>query len=228
MDTAMTQLETYLRDAEPIMACEPVLTSGGGHDLKFQVMSGGVTVLGKHSSTSAPSAGLMVRYEVAAWEVTKILGWEEMMGTTVLREMNHPSTGAWGEASLQVFFPAVEYCGPTSLISTEQTWKAGIIDTILLNSDRNLSNWLTTTGDRSHPNLILIDHGLTLSLSTNLNSTFVNDHRDEQVPENLVADIVRFAQVAMQSVSLCHLVGRRVVLEMIDRADRIVTTRRLE
>src|SRR5579863_8858787 len=104
--TVPQNFELYLAEA-PIMPPVTHVQLGGGHPGKSAFrLAGGVQVIAKPSDT-VPMGLQMVHYEVAAWQTVKALEWTDMMGATVLRELESYATGATGVvSSVQVMLPA--------------------------------------------------------------------------------------------------------------------------
>jgi hypothetical protein len=61
-----------------------------GVDIKLRagyVLDGGVTVLAKLESPQQANSNSMVRAEVAAWKIIRLLHWADLMPATALREV---------------------------------------------------------------------------------------------------------------------------------------------
>ena len=222
MTSVFRDLERYMETAPIVNAYEPDVHGGGGHPGKFSVvLSGGLTTLVKPSWT-APNAAVMVRNEVAAWQFVDLMSWQHLMGATVLRTVTHPTTGASGEASLQVLWPANDYCVDVGKFDEGDRWKAALVDTVLQNSDRGGGNWLGVPKGGEKPNLVLIDHGYTLLASTATTSAFVEMQKGQSVPLPLIDDLQRFVSSDPLRSRLVETVGAEAVIGMIERSQAIL------
>jgi hypothetical protein len=95
--------------------------------------------------------------EAGAWEVAKIVGMDDLVVPTVIREIDGEN------GSLSLFVDGLvakdarlteQYDGPEGLA------RAAMFDFVIGNEDRHKGNWLVTTEDSGETRLRLIDHGL--------------------------------------------------------------------
>jgi len=190
-------LRQYLEQAPVVYGYVPQLTAGGGHGNKIAVvLEGGVHALVKPAS-GAQDGLLAVQNEAAAWELACLLGWGELVAGTVIRDVLPPQSGAPEPAAVQVMWPGYDWTPAPGSFPEGETWKAAILDMLMLHSDRTNNNWLGVPPAQlpfpgpvygSRQQLKLIDHGFAFDFPgrANLSSSFVDLHRGNPIPADLL------------------------------------------
>lgn len=153
-----SSLEDHLREAPIDLYGHFEATAGGGHpDKQLVVVRGGIGALAKLVRNEQEMR--QSRAEVGAYLVAQALGWDDLIPTTVWREV--PTPQGIVEASVQVLWPAFATAAELGLneasIDERDALRAAVLDSLLLNSDRNSGNW----GMVARAKLALIDHGHT-------------------------------------------------------------------
>jgi hypothetical protein len=127
-------------------------------------------------------AGTLYAREVAAYELSKHLGWPRVPPTVVREQAPH------GIGALQLFVPArkdrhylVDKGTPT-----ERWLEVAVFDVIANNADRKSGHCLVD----EHETVWVIDHGLTFHVVHKLR-TVIWDFAGHPLPEYLRADLVR-------------------------------------
>jgi len=127
------------------------------------------------------AAGTLYRREVAAYELSKLLGWPRIPPTVVRREAPH------GVGAVQLF---IEADGRHFLGSNRQdsdTWlRVALFDVITNNADRKSGHCLFDREDR----VWVIDHGLTFHIDDKLR-TVIWDFARQELPHDLCGDVER-------------------------------------
>src|SRR5438874_7371873 len=127
------------------------------------------------------AAGTLYRRGVAAYELSKVLGWPRIPPTVVRREAPH------GVGAVQLF---IEADGRHFLGSNRQdsdTWlRVALFDVITNNADRKSGHCLFDGEDR----VWVIDHGLTFHVDEKLR-TVIWDFAGQELPEELCGDVER-------------------------------------
>lgn len=191
---------------------------GGGHPAKFSVMlEGGQTCLAKAAPAGDLNQLQQARHEVAAWELLKLLDWQDLGATTVLRNLALPGLGVV-PAALQTVWPS-EMCvhapEPTQL-DDDATFRAAIFDLLIMNSDRGGHNWLGLSDGSGGLRLKLFDHGHCFGLHGNIvGSSFVVKH----VGQALVEDH-RHAMEALSDSNIGALSPLLAPAQLRDLAER--------
>lgn len=130
--------------------------------------------------------GTLHRREVAAFEVSRALGWDQVP-TTVLR-----TDGPFGRGSVQAFvahdpeqhyFTLWEAAVPTVIAQLE---RMVVFDDLLQNADRKAGHVLLAPGDA--PRVWLVDHGVCFHTEVKLR-TVAWERAGEPVPGVLLADV---------------------------------------
>ncbi len=156
-------------------------------------------------------AGTLYRREVAAYELSKVLGWPAIPPTVVRREAPH------GVGALQLFIEA----DGRHFLSQQQhhdgVWtRVALFDVITNNADRKSGHCLFDARD----NVWVIDHGLTFHVDHKLR-TVIWDFSGEPLPPELCSDVER----ALVELERGTLAG--VMEELISPAEMRVLKRRL-
>lgn len=164
--------------------------SGGGHSTKRTLLfEGGAAAIAKYAIPGEATQLQQVHNEMSAWHTLKLLGWHYLMPTTVLREIT--VDGVACKAAVQMLLPEglLILAAPLETLEPEQTFRAGVFDFLMLNTDRGGQNWAGVKRDVVTPALKLFDHGNALTYGAAIGSAFVQRHRDEAIPPVLLADL---------------------------------------
>ena len=166
-----------------------IITSdpGGGHPTKRTLLlSGGQTVVAKCAPPGDLNQLQQAKHEVAAWKLLRLLGWQDLGATTVLRTFEDPVLGMV-TAALQTAWPSEMFDAapaPASL-PQDQTFRAAIFDFLILNCDRGGHNWFGLKTDCAVGRLKLFDHGHCFGLhAAQVSSTFVAHHAGQDLPDD--------------------------------------------
>ena len=126
-------------------------------------------------------AGTLYRREVAAYELSKVLGWPAIPPTVVRRRAPH------GVGAVQLF---IEADGRHFLVENKRraaTWmRVALFDVITNNADRKSGHCLFDSEDR----VWVIDHGLTFHVDQKLR-TVIWDFAGRLLPPDLCGDVER-------------------------------------
>lgn len=126
-------------------------------------------------------AGTLYQREVAAYELSKVLGWPRIPPTVVRKKAPH------GVGALQLF---VEADGRHFLSQkrhhTEGWAQVALFDVITNNADRKSGHCLFDAQDK----VWVIDHGLTFHVDQKLR-TVIWDFAGEPLPQSLCGDVER-------------------------------------
>jgi hypothetical protein len=218
-------LEQYLREAMMLRAWVGIEGQGGGHPNKWRLeLDGGVYVVAKLGDDD--NTARMVRAEAAAWALARVLGWEDLVAATVVRDVDLPDVGRI-PASLQVIWPAFEWLTSLESFERDDVVRAAAFDVLIRMSDRGNNNWLGA-GPRGEPKALkLIDHGHAFVGEGSTGSSFVEHVKvgaplaDDQVMALAGATRDRIAE------ALEALVGPPVVDDLAARAQAIAQARAL-
>jgi hypothetical protein len=124
-------------------------------------------------------AGTLYQREVAAYELSKVLGWPRIP-PTVVRER-----GPHGVGALQVFVEADGRHFLSEQASQRDTWvRIALFDVITNNADRKSGHCLFDAEDR----VWVVDHGLTFHIDPKLR-TVIWDFSGEALPADLCRDL---------------------------------------
>jgi hypothetical protein len=124
-------------------------------------------------------AGTLYRREVAAYELSKILGWPRIPPTVVRR------SAPQGVGVMQLFVEADgrHFLGQSR--SRRDTWiRVALFDVIVNNADRKSGHCLFDADD----NVWVIDHGLTFHVEEKLR-TVIWDFSGQQLPSEMCGDV---------------------------------------
>jgi uncharacterized repeat protein (TIGR03843 family) len=126
-------------------------------------------------------AGTLYRREVAAYELSKALGWPSIPPTVVRREGPH------GVGAMQLFIEADNRHFLEEQTARADTWaRVALFDIIANNADRKSGHCLFDADDR----VWVIDHGLTFHVDQKLR-TVIWDFSGEPLPAELCGDVER-------------------------------------
>jgi len=156
-------------------------------------------------------AGTLYRREVAAYELSKVLGWPNIPPTVVRRDGPH------GVGALQLFIDADRRHFLEEQSSRSATWaRVALFDIIANNADRKSGHCLFDADDR----VWVIDHGLTFHVEQKLR-TVIWDFSGEPMPADLCGDVER-ALMDLEKGKLAAKLG-----ELLRPAEVRVLKRRL-
>ncbi len=122
------------------------------------ILTGGVGVLAKPEDEIA-DGHTIVRREVAGWTVARLLGWCDVVATTVLREVESFRGAGRVRSSLQVLWSDNLPDAPLDLFPKHDVLRAGVFDAVIGQTDRGGHNWLAVPGTGHAPRPKLVDHG---------------------------------------------------------------------
>jgi hypothetical protein len=191
----------------------------GAHMSYLVILEAGVGVLVKPED-ALDDGPRMVRREVAAWVLARLLGWNDLLATTVLREVESFTSGSRISASVQVLWPNNRPGVPVDELDERDTWRAGVFDALVFQSDRGGHNWLGVP--REAPQLKLIDHGYAFDQNRGFNSAFFNRHRGAAIPDALVGEVQR-ALERYERTDLPSLLQYGELNGFVERAERLVS-----
>jgi uncharacterized repeat protein (TIGR03843 family) len=126
-------------------------------------------------------AGTLYQREVAAYELSKVLGWPRIPPTVVRQKAPH------GVGAMQLFIDADarHFLGEDR--SRRDTWvQVALFDVIVNNADRKSGHCLFDSDN----NIWVIDHGLTFHVDQKLR-TVIWDFSGQQLPSDLCGDVER-------------------------------------
>ncbi len=138
-------------------------------------------------------AGSLYRREVAAYELSKVLGWPRIPPTVVREKAPH------GIGAMQLFIEADRrhFLGESQ--TRRDVWiRVALFDVIANNADRKSGHCLFD----AHDEVWVIDHGLTFHVDNKLR-TVIWDFSGEQMPSDLCGDVER-ALVELERGALAH------------------------
>ena len=187
-------------------------------DLKYKKMT--MTAVYKPLRGEQPlwdfPAGSLSKREVAAYEVSELLGWDFVPPTIFRRK------GPLGSGSLQIYIdhdPDYHYFN----FSEEDRLRlrpVALFDLLINNADRKGGHILKAADGH----LWLIDHGICFHVEDKLR-TVVWDFAGERIPEDLLADVCRFIDLEeneqLVSRQLSQLLRKGEIAALITRARRL-------
>jgi hypothetical protein len=142
-------------------------------------------------------AGTLYRREVAAYELSKVLGWPRIPPTVVRRHGPH------GVGAVQLFIEADRRHFLDEQSARRPTWaKVALFDVIVNNADRKSGHCLFDANDE----VWVIDHGLTFNVDHKLR-TVIWDFSGEPLPPELCDDVER-ALVHIEKGNLAKTLDR--------------------
>jgi hypothetical protein len=156
-------------------------------------------------------AGTLYRREVAAYELSKVLGWPNIPPTVVREKAPH------GVGALQLFIDADRrhFLGQNS--APEDVWlRIALFDVVVNNADRKSGHCLFDANDK----VWVIDHGLTFHTEEKLR-TVIWDFSGQPLPGDLCGDVER-ALIKLERGQL-----GKAMRELISPAELRVLRRRL-
>jgi uncharacterized repeat protein (TIGR03843 family) len=165
--------------------------------------------------------GTLVQREVAAYVVSRALGWD-LVPPTVLR-----SDGPAGPGSLQLYVDAdpKRHYFAFSEEERQRLRPVAAFDLLVNNADRKAGHILL--GERGH--LWLIDHGVCFHAEDKLR-TVIWDFIDEPIPGELLEDIRSFRRALDRDAALqdelSSLLASEEITALRTRADRLIRSGR--
>jgi hypothetical protein len=141
-------------------------------------------------------AGTLYKREVAAYELSKVLGWPRIPPTVVRRNAPH------GVGAVQLFIEADERHFLGTNTAGSETWiRVALFDVITNNADRKSGHCLFDRDDT----VWVIDHGLTFHTDQKLR-TVIWDFAGQELPQDLCGDIER-ALIELERGGLARTLG---------------------
>jgi hypothetical protein len=145
----------------------------------------GLTAVYKPARGESPlwdfEAGTLYKREVAAYELSKVLGWPSIPPTVVRRQGPH------GVGAVQLFIDADNRHFLSEQSGRRDAWAAvALFDVITNNADRKSGHCLFDATDH----VWVIDHGLTFHVDPKLR-TVIWDFSGEPLPSDLCGDVER-------------------------------------
>ena len=129
-------------------------------------------------------AGTLYQREVAAYELSKVLGWPRIPPTVVRPQAPH------GVGALQLFIKADRRHFLEEQSTRRKTWaQVALFDVLVNNADRKSGHCLFDAKDE----VWVIDHGLTFHVDQKLR-TVIWDFSGEPLPPALCGDVERALQ----------------------------------
>src|SRR5438309_4604529 len=126
-------------------------------------------------------AGTLYQREVAAYELSKVLGWPRIPPTVARRKAPH------GVGAVQLFIEADGRHFLGANLAPMETWmQVALFDVIINNADRKSGHCLFDKDD----NVWVIDHGLTFHVDQKLR-TVIWDFAGQPLPTEICDDIDR-------------------------------------
>jgi uncharacterized repeat protein (TIGR03843 family) len=126
-------------------------------------------------------AGTLYQREVAAYELSKVLGWPRIPPTVVRRQGPH------GVGAVQLFIDADRRHFLEEQTSRRGTWaQVALFDVMVNNADRKSGHCLFDADNE----VWVIDHGLTFHVDSKLR-TVIWDFSGEPMPQELCGDVER-------------------------------------
>lgn len=221
----LDELEDYLRNALILGALDPPSGGGGHSGGRFRLLlHGGVSVIAKPGTN--PDSEAMMGREAAAWQIARLLGFEDIVAATVVRPIP-TRDGDEVLASAQVFWPDGNlFSPPIDTFPDEDVWRAAVFDAVIGNVDRGGHNWLAVPapGGPVPPRLTLVDHGHAFDYGGNrerVESAFYAAHRGEDIPEDLLEALQRFV-AAWPPAPVRDLLSPEAIEGVELRAQRLV------
>ena len=138
-------------------------------------------------------AGTLYRREVAAYELSKVLGWPRIPPTVVRKQAQH------GIGALQLFIEADRRHFLDEQTAHPERWaEIALFDVITNNADRKSGHCLFDAEDR----VWVIDHGLTFHVDQKLR-TVIWDFSGEPLPAQFCGD-VELAMIELEKGQLAE------------------------
>jgi hypothetical protein len=229
-DDHLDKLEEYLRRGDLLDAHSLVVEGGWANKCRV-TLNGGVFAIQKPvKGSNAPETGseeIGVNREVAAWRICRAFGWTNLVAATVSTDMWSPSLGATTRVCLQVIWPApTEPALALDQLPDLEIWQAAIFDWLIVQTDRNGSNWLGVSalpepGQSGQHRLRLHDHGHAFVPSGTLNSSFYSMKQGQGIPPTLIDDL-REAERHLPDYGLDDLLGSGTTHALVTKLQQLV------
>jgi hypothetical protein len=156
-------------------------------------------------------AGTLYRREVAAYELSKVLGWPNIPPTVVREKAPH------GVGAVQLFVEADRRHFLGENAEHAEVWvRVALFDVIVNNADRKSGHCLFD----AHDKVWVIDHGLTFHVDNKLR-TVIWDYSAQPLPPELCGDVER-ALIGLERGALGETMA-----ELLSAAEVRVLRRRL-
>ena len=150
-------------------------------------------------------SGTLYRREVAAYELSKVLGWPRIPPTVVRRKAPH------GVGAVQLFIEADNRHFLGESARRTATWlRVALFDVITNNADRKSGHCLFDKDD----NVWVIDHGLTFHVDQKLR-TVIWDFAGRPLPPDLCGDVER-ALTQLERGPLGNTMQRSISADELD------------
>jgi len=154
-------------------------------------------------------AGTLYKREVAAYQLSKIIGWPNIPPTVVRRRAPH------GVGMVQLFVDSDNRHFLSEQSSFRETWiRVALFDIITNNADRKSGHCLFDGENR----VWVIDHGLTFHTNQKLRTVIWN-FAGERLPNDLCDDVER-ALTSLQSGDLASRIHRLLEPQEVDMLRR--------
>jgi uncharacterized repeat protein (TIGR03843 family) len=154
-------------------------------------------------------AGTLYKREVAAYELSKVLGWPSIPPTVVRRRAPH------GVGMVQLFVDADNRHFLSEQSKFRDTWmKVALFDVITNNADRKSGHCLFDSDNH----IWVIDHGLTFNTDHKLR-TVIWDFAGDPLPADLCGDVER-ALAGLRSGELAATIDRLLSPAEVDMLRR--------
>lgn len=219
------ELADYVRRADILDSGE--FPNHGAHKSYLLVLEGGLGVLAKPADEIADGE-LLVRREVAAWEIACLLGWADLVSVTILRSVpSEKNPGSMVDASLHVLWP---YNQPavTEGLPEDDCRRAGCFDAVIRNGDRHARNWLAVLANGQPPRLKLVDHGYAFAAGVEPpGSPFYANRTGLALPPELVSSLKRLL-AGLASSPVPGLLPADELAGVSDRTNRLIQNRALQ
>ncbi len=213
------ELADYVRRADILDAGE--FPNRGAHKSYLLVLEGGLGVLAKPAD-EIDNGALLVRHEVAAWEVACLLGWADIVSVTILRSIpSQRDPGHMVDASLHVLWP-YNQPGLTEGFPEDDCLRAGFFDAVIRNGDRHAGNWLAVLANGAPPRLKLVDHGYAFAAGLEPpGSPFYGDRVGTGLPPE-IARALGALLGGLASSPVPRLLPAEEVASVTDRVNRLI------
>lgn len=183
-------------------------------------LAGDLPAFWKRGDVDPPGA-VGVKREVAAYELAKILGWDDLLQVTVLREEPAPDGSTALIASIELLPEGDEHVAATDFPQGDIE-RAAVFDALIANSDRGGHNWRGVRSAANQWDLKLYDHEMAFQVGGALNSSFWNAI-GRGVPAHLQAHLAASAEAIRASAILQTLLPEPEHQELLQRLERLAS-----
>jgi hypothetical protein len=228
-------LEEYLERGDVLEGHSPLVDGGWANKCRVTLRGGVLAIQKPVTGSNAPatmSEEIGVNREVAAWRISRALGWSHLVAATVSTEMWCPVLGDTARACLQVAWPAPTVpLVPLADIADMEIWQAAIFDWLIVQTDRGSNNWLGVLaipdhGQPAQHRLRLFDHGHAFVAGGAVNSTFYTAKAGQDIPAELIEDL-RAAEPIIAAGDLDGLLGPGTSQALVTKLKQLVNDGRL-